>query len=264
MMEEFLQDDTLDIEFTEEGDEVLSRLSDALLIDNLEEQLNTVVLTSLNPTNFLSIFDDRYNYLTQVKFINNDDAKGKFLSIKTRIYSEVKNGIENKFDISSNLDPEYIVPSNYYFYIKKLYEFFVIDYRRNLIQFFQNYLIQNKAELVKNYKATTDKKDLGVSSLRKTFNKMDDVIILYNFEEIITDAISHIEDPLFIIETIVNSDPDEAINHTINELFVDGIEESLLGVRFASKFFSCLQDEEYSPELMADIKGSFLKTIQRK
>jgi hypothetical protein len=237
---------------------ILSRLSDDLLEQNISEQIATKIIENLTPTNFLSIFNDRYNLLIE-KYKDQKDLVGELNRIKNYFYNNTKNAIEEKFDIQTNLNIEYDLSS-----IKKIYEFFVIYYRENLIKYCTNYVLINKPELVKVYRNSTNKKDLGVTLLRKNLIEFDDVVLIHNIQDIITNIYRNHNDSQDILEIVISDDENESISYAIKELFIDGKYDSTLGIHFAKKFLSPLDDEQYNFELMNEVKIELVKSLPKK
>ena len=246
-----------------EKEEILNRLSDELLIDNLNKQLEALIIDTTTPTNFLEIFENRFNFLAS-KFTDNDEVLSWLSSYKMEFFTDIHNKLATKFDISFNFDLEYMPLVNYYFYIRKAYEFFILNYRENICQLFLNYIDSNKSEIVKKYKPEINRRDLGFSSIRRRVKHLDDAIILYSIEDIMRDAMSLVTMGEDIIELIILSDEDEYVNHTMKELFIDMIHDSLLGGEFSSKFYKPLEDEIYFREIYNSVRYEYLKSVLKK
>jgi hypothetical protein len=249
-----------------EGDkeDITLFLSDEVLRNNLEEQLSeSDILNYLKPNNFLDIFDERLNYLN-AKYLNDAELIQKFKDVKLEIYLKVCKGIEKKFNIKTNFSLAYTPMLNYFFYIKKLYNFFVINYRENLVNFFINYILNHKNELAKVTKNNTNKKDLTIESLKKILVKPEDVIITHNLEDIVNLIVETLEDNNLIIKTIISSDEEESTNIIIKELFLENKENSYLENEFRNNFFKPIKDENQAFDLISEIKLSFFSLLEKK
>lgn len=248
----------------EEKDNIVNRLSDDLLIDSLKEQIDHQIVITFNPTNFLSVFNNRFAVLT-TKYQDYEELMKKFNDIKLNLFMNVLSGIENKFDIDSNMEPEYMSRDNYYYYVKKMYEFFVLDYRKNLVEFVVNYIHANKTEIIRGYKASTDKKDLGVIALRRSLTDLEDVVVIHNIEDIVSNIVNSTDiESEYIIETIIEGDESESRFLAAEELFVQSITDGSLGKNFSEIFLKPLVDDNSSFEVLNDIKNQLLKTAPKK
>jgi hypothetical protein len=237
---------------------LLNKLSDNLILVGMMEQLESKDLPQ-RMTNFLQIFDDKFSYIS-IKHEDDQDLMDVINKIKLEFYIDLCNSISAKFDIETNFDLDIMPLQNFYFYVRKMYEFFVLEYRNNLITFFTKYIYENKSELLKVYKPITDKTDLSVGSIRKTAS-LDGTIIIYNLDKIIAGIPSVIHDNVFIIEEIINDEPDETANLVIHELFIDAKEESNLGINFVDKFFEPLFNEELKFSINVEIEARLLKLL---
>jgi len=246
----------------EEKSDIINRLSDDLLKENLDEQLSSLIVKTYDSTNFLSIFDERFNYLMS-KYSRDDNLKENFKEIRNELYQDICKRLEEKFSFSSNMDTDFSLNNNYYFYIRKLYEFFIINSRENLVQFFVSYINDSKESLANTFKKNTDRRNLAVTSLNKYFSDFNHVIIIFNLNEIIDSIIGSIDNGELILETIINTDEDEITNASIKDLFLSEVFDGSLLEDFPDKFFLPLKSDEYDFEIISEIKNTLLGVFNK-
>jgi hypothetical protein len=254
----------LDLPFVSEveKDDLINRLSDDIIVENIKEQLSKPVLSDLSTVNYLDILDTRFAVLSD-KYSENEDLMEIFKAIRLDIYNTVATGIEEKFDVKLNFDLSFMAESDYFYNVEKLYQFFIINYKPNLVNFFVSHIMEHREALVKSYKKDTNKKDLEVSSLRKVIQRLDDVVVVYNIEDIIADIVQT-EDPMEILNTVIENDPDELTNVIAKEIFVDQRFDSFLETGFCSKFFAPLISDEHRFVFVSDIKNNLIRLFPKK
>lgn len=245
-----------------EKDEIIHYLSDNLLINNLKTQLSNTLDKVVADNNVLKVIDERYQYIS-LRYKDNKDIMDSIYKNREEIYELVLKEIEEKFGLVSNLTKEYTLPHNYYSYIYNLYDFFIINYKKNLETFFLQYILENRNDIVKNYRIKTDKKDLEVINSRKIIEEYEDTVILYNISEIIDTIINGLEESEFVISLITEEDPFESVNNGIKELLIDGVEESTMDCDFCHNFFSPLKDDSYRYDIINSIKDRYFKLIKK-
>jgi len=244
--------------------EVIEQLSDKILMQNLDEQLSAVMVQGLKPVNIIDVFNERFNMIN-VKYREYDDILNQVLDMKISLHERVLLKLEERFDFQSNIEVDKILNDEFFLYVENLYDFFVINYKAKLISLLTNYIFDNRKHLSKEYKAVTDKKDLGIISLKKVFKTLDEVVIIYNLDEIIDGFINTVEENEYIIEIIVNNDEMEASNTIVSEIFLeDSVIDGFFGEEFKNNFFKPLTLDEFSYDLNTRIKNEVVKLLPKK
>lgn len=199
-------------------DQILNSVSDDLIIQNIEEQIENVFSNEVSGSKlyYLSYFTNRYNYITK-KYSDNKDIMDRLNKSIIEVFSRVQELIENKFKFSleliDSLDIDMMMEI-----IENIYQFFIIDFNTNCSNLVFNYITNERKDLVKSYKNTVNRKDLTYINLKK-FITNENIIIIYNIDDIIDGMdIQAIED---IIDLMTKDDPDLVSNYIIRSLFMD-------------------------------------------
>lgn len=240
--------------------EILGKVSDDVLLQNIKEQVESVLITSVYENNILALVDDRYEMAKQIAIANqSNELLVKIDNARRNVYVTTLNAIEEKFNIKTNLLDSRI--DELYDYINALYKFLVLNKQTHIIKILKDYIIDNKKQLVKEYKQCINKKDLLYKSFKKSIKNPDLVVILYNIEEIIDDFMSvyiqEINDTL--IETATNDNEYEINNYYMRKLF---IEDNSLTVfydeNFASILFECLNDNDIKIDIVSILRQEII------
>jgi len=243
-------------------DYILHHLSDQIFIENLEKQLTTLCPNYYN-INILDIFNDRYNFILAKYGESSNWIKDTINQTKFELYEFIKKEIESRFDINTNLDYSYI-DINYFYYIARLYEFFVIDYKSNVIKFLSSYILSEKQFLAQEYRDITIKKDLGIISIKKIFSKFDDVIIIANIEDIVKNIILNFEDAELVLELLYKTNDSEISTNAMVDLFINTKYNSNFGNNFCHNFLNPFLDINIWSEVIFEVKSELIKTFPKK
>lgn len=246
-----------------ERDEISSKLSDEIIISNIRDQLNSPILLNSADNNILKYFDERYDYI--VKAYSSDKTLiDNCKEIRKNIYTEICNKIIERFNITTSL-LDFTDSDDFYFYVRELYRFFIINYKINLISFFKNYIISNKKELIKNYKGESDKKDLSFKSLKNLFKSNDNIFVVYNYENIINDFINMNEDYEIIFKSLIETDPFELTLHSIDELIMENKFDTYInGPKFLKEFFKPILDINTKEDILSPIRADLISELASK
>lgn len=212
-----------------------------------------------NKVNFLDDYFDEYDDLME-QYDENPDMVNKLVSDATEFCNEVLKLIDEKYGL--DIDEEQVSD----FGIDKLkavtyslYDFFVINYTKNLKKFFVKYIIKNKEEICNVLADARDRADVTTTSFKQKLNSEDIAVILSNLRTVIEYVNSLDLEPLEMMD-IYN--PERYDVYQINELISEGI----LNGDFVSKFFEPIiyQDtsEDYI-EIFSSIEGSLLKKFKK-
>jgi len=243
-------------------EDLLSKLSDDVLMTNIDEQLNGLMINSVSHNNMLSIFEERFQFITQF-YPEDENMIERCKEIKKNIYKKIYDNITSRFSITSELG-ENFGSDDFYFYTRELYNFFILKYKTNLISFFVSYLYGHKKELIKEFENDEEKKDLMYRNLKKNLNNTDDVLLVYHMESIIENFSQNEDEPEFIIEEIISTDEYEATNFAMKELLVDNKFNTFLEKTFIEEFFKPLLDEELQYEMYSSIRNDLVTLLKHE
>jgi hypothetical protein len=133
-------------EFTKNGNQIneidklgfIENLDDELLLENIYEQIDKLLIDSYEVINYIEIFESRYRFL-KLKIKDDDEFIEKLNIIRDSFFDKILARINNKFSLSLEFND-----GSKYICIKNLYEFFVLEYKKNLITFIIEYIKNNK------------------------------------------------------------------------------------------------------------------------
>jgi len=243
-------------------EELLSKLSDDVLMSNIEEQLDSSLINSASYNDMLSVFEDRFQFISQF-YPNDENMIERCKEIKKNIYKEIYESITTRFSITSEIG-ENLDSDDFFFYTRELYNFFILKYKSNLTSFFVSYLYGHKKELIKEYDTEEEKKDLVYRSLKKSLSNNDDIALLYNMETIIENYSQNEDEPEFIIEEVISTDEYEATNFAMKELLIDNKFNTFVEKTFIEEFFKPLFDEELKYDMYSNIRNDLIVLLKHE
>ena len=242
--------------------DLLAKLSDDILIANIEEQLKSTMINSATYNDMLAVFENRFQFIT--KFYPEDEIIiERCKDIKKSIYKKIYEEITERFSISSELDNN-MDSDDFYFYTRELYNFLILKYKNNLIDFFVSYLYKNKKKLVKEYINEEEKKDLMFKSLKKTLDDNENILLLYYVEDIINNFAQYTDEPEDIIEEIISTDLYEATNFAMKELLIENRFNTFIEKTFTEEFLKPICDEEFQYDLYSTIRNNLMTLLKHE
>jgi hypothetical protein len=217
---------------------MLDNLADELMLENIKEQI-TDRIQSENLINYINIFEERYNFLIE-KFMECPEILNQLRDFKNAYFIEINNLLYDKVGVKANEED-----SNYILITKAIYEFFVLSYKENLINYFFNFIFKNKQSIVAKYEEE-DKKTVDAISLKKTLKSKNDITILTNIFAIVNDILNTESDYHNLIDLIIEDDPNEKTNFIIKNLINESEFTNKIFVSddLVQKFFKPLLDGE--------------------
>lgn len=214
--------------FEREALTLIDSLTDELLLENIYEQIRNSINID-NGNNYIETFETRYN--TLITRYEETELGTTLKATSEEFYNNINNELNKEKGIQSNIDL-----SINKLIIKTLYEFFVLDYKENLINFLFNYIYRNKKSIIANYE--DDKKTVDYISLKKILKNKSDIIILSNLYSIVNDISNMDIDYKDLIQTIIEDDPSEMNNYILHNLLVkkEFTDKIFIEKDFVSKF----------------------------
>lgn len=261
----FSVEDDPDEEYLDVTERILKlsdRLSEDIILHNIEEQLDSKMVPYAKRVNYVTLFKKKVNKLNTNSVIYN---KGYIEEIAERVKDLVLEKMEDKFSVSIGNT------SDFYFYpeflddLENLYEFVFVRQFENLVKYFLFMIRKMKTQIVTRFSAEMadeeNANDIFVSTMRKKFKNESDVIILHFISEIVDFIIESSDSAYDLYTDIANLDPFETVSIHILKM----LENYGNGIVFKNditayqKYFEPLQDQEVRNEFLNEIKMKYLE-----
>lgn len=224
-------------------DEILNRLSDDIILDNVLTQISGIkskIISNNNPNNYFDYFMERYKFILN-KYSTNQEIIDSAKDIMKDISTQIINKLSESFDFNIKFVDSLSI-EDYIFYIKCIYEFFVIRLYENIISFNTNYIINNTKSLLGICKVS-NKKDLSYISIKKVIDNKYTPIIMFTHKILVNiDSI----DNETTIELIVSDDENLESNYYVNKMFVEG---EHCDITFNTPLFQFIKDINIESEV---------------
>lgn len=207
-------EDMADVQGVTSLNALLDDLGLELISDNIGQQINGTTTSTID---FLSIIIIKFRYIIESEEIDSEDKSG----LKSEIIDfcgELITRIADEYNIFVNLIDEGY--ETYIFVLSTLYDFFVLN-KINIVEvFINNYIENNKVQLIELLELE-DNKDISTLANRKKNYSKEDLCILAGISDVI-DFIknSNVVESSEFIDTINNG---ELFIDNLNTLYVDGI-----------------------------------------
>ena len=230
------EDDELLLITDEESDNIINDLKDELILESIMVQIDKPFSSGHKNTDYLDIFETRYNYLITV-YAESVDFVNKITEIKMTMYSEIFHKITTKYGIEYT-DGNFDLCET----VKYLYHFFCLDYQDNIVQYIVATIRHDKKSLSALYTESTFSKSLSANALKKVLKNRDEAIIIANLKDVVDTIISQDMDSLDVIKKITEEDAMEATNYKIYKYFLT---DFILAPpkNFAKLYFEILYDK---------------------
>ena len=217
----------------DESDQIISNLKDELILESIMEQIDQPFNNSFNNTDYLDLFETRYNYLSEI-YRDSSTFINKINDLKENLYSDIFKSITSKYHINYTDNGFDIVEC-----ATVLYNFFCLDYKDNIIRYIQSIILSEKKSLANNYADPQYSKSLSANALKKTLKNKNDALIIANINDIIFNIVNRDSDNLEIIRIITNSDMMEYTNNRMYQFFLSDFSMSL-DKDFSKIFFNII------------------------
>lgn len=170
--------DAYELSSDTEVDMILNDLPLELMKENIKDQIQDPLKTNVN---YIEIIVDKINELQNV-YGENPDAVTIINSLIIDFFGFIVDEIDTRFelDITINDDNVQEVMETG----KNLYYFFVLSYRKNIVNFLYNYITLNRKTLIKEFESEQKKKDVTTITLKRKVKNRDDVVIISNLSSI--------------------------------------------------------------------------------
>lgn len=166
-----------DIASVTEIEEFLADAPIDLLIENIQSQISDTYCS----VNYVNVYSDKLN-LVEEQLKDDSEIVSLVNQYRNTFFSRLIELIYEKFEVKAVIDyddPYYTEEVS-----TELYEFFIVDIRKNLSRFFYNFIQENKKRIVEDLDISKPKKDVITTSVKKNL-KGNDIKIISNIYEVI-------------------------------------------------------------------------------
>lgn len=245
-----------DNEITENEQELLlMNLNDELLKESIEEQVKNPSANFFEKTNYIDIFETRYNYIVE-RFSETPDLIQSVIHVRYEFFKHIFDLVCERYGLELD-DPS--GEENMYIMTRVLYEFLIINYIDNVKAFVLQFIRNNKKSLAEQFYERNRR--VESTTLRKTIKNPNDVVILSSMYKIIDEIVSIDHDLDTVLNYIISSDEAEYNNYFMNKYFIE--EDTLVGDGFVKVFLSVLErDNDNFVRMVNEIQLEYLHQIQ--
>lgn len=173
-----------DIASITEIEEFLADAPIELLLENIRSQISSTYCS----VNYMNVYSDKLE-LIEEQLEDDSDIVRLVNDQRNSFFSKVIDIIDENFSVRAVID--YDDPKYTESVATELYEFFIVDIRKNLSRFFYNFIQENKKRIVEDLDISKPKKDVITTSVKKNL-KGNDIKIISNIYEVI-EYISELE-----------------------------------------------------------------------
>lgn len=173
-----------DLSSSVELEEKLSGLPLDFLLATIQEQIKDPLS---NNVNYVESMTDTLDELER-QYEEDPDNMAQIKALRTRIFNTITVEISNRFNMGyePDLDDLYTLSVR----AISMYDFLILNYRRNVRRFLYNFIIKDRKRLIEEYKHYQKKKDVSSLNLKKKLRHKDDVVILSNLPEVVNGVLS--------------------------------------------------------------------------
>ena len=237
-----------------EQDLLLTNLNDELLIESIEEQIEKPASSFYEKTNYIDIFETRYNYIKD-RFGETPDLIKAVTDVRFEFFRKVFALIKNHYGLEV-VDPD--GDENMYIMTKVLYEFLILDYIENVKTFVIQFIKENKKALATQFYEKNRR--VESTTLRKTVKNPNDVIILSSMYKIIDEIVSIEHTVENMLRYIVSNDEAEYNNYFMNKYFIE--DDILVSEILVKRFLSILnRNNDNFIRMVNEIQMEYLQQI---
>lgn len=231
-----------------ESEIMLSELPLSLLMETIRSQFNDPV--EYRKQDYVQTFLNKYEYtkenMTENESDEVEDLYIRFISFMERMFKEYLGiGLPN-IDDDSEEDQEEL--------IHLIYRYFIMNIRKNFVNFIYNYIEDRKDGIVKNIEK---KKDVTALSLKGSVTDENDIAIVTNLSEIIDDVLEQ----EFTIDEFFKYSRTDGTELDI-EFVSDKYDTSDITGNFVTMYFQMV-DDELKVEVESKVRNKILKKYKK-
>ena len=209
-------------------EEILCEMNgEEFLQDEIQSQIDGE-LFKINKTNLVEAYMNRYKKLKKVDCDDYEDYVSRLKDSRDIFLRGVLEILLDKFDISADVS---IISSKD---IKTIYNFLIINYRDNLVEYFVSAILRHEKDIVKALKAMKLNKNIGASDAFNSFSKPDLGLIINNISVVVENIVPNLDlsmqfmDYVLLDESVTNDKITKLIDTEtiiINDTTIDNILE---------------------------------------
>lgn len=220
------------------------------IIDGIHKALddpNTIT----NGINYINIFDSIVKKVIDENY-DNPELVNDIKNEKEKVYSDIKSAIEEKLEISIDLEP--FLPSEQYDVIHIMYSYFINDYHSNMVEFLTNYIIKNKKSIFNSLIENKSKKEVTDALAKKLYKNSKDAVIMSNTYKILKCVLQGDIEPMeFLKYLFKNISP---TNKVVSDMILKHIDQP---ITFNANFYEiytsfALNDDRVLIDLMTSLQ----------
>lgn len=232
-----------------EIDTLLADLPLDLIKENIKEQINDPLSTSIDYVNVITEKCD----LIKEQF-EDPEIHQTIKNNLRNFFQFVLDELEKRFGFILDLDDEEdeIIALG-----EAMYNFFILRYRKNISRFIYKFIIKNKKSLADHFESIGKRKDVTSISLKKQIKNKDDILIISNLPNVIKYILSLEVEPLDFLKYAAD---DEIYEATMIKKFIT---EGKIAGNFVNDYLNLIKDEydEILDEIQTDVKLKIIKKI---
>ena len=240
-------------------------LSYDIVLQNIQEDFQKKDDFSFPRVNYVEYFTKKYDALTKTDIVYDNETLynvvGKLAEVLLPLFEE-------NYYVRISQDYEYSSAREYLELMETIYEFFFVRQQENISDYFIYKIQREKEHFIYKYQPLLNKepfaKDLFVSTQKKKFKNISDVIIIHFLNDIIEDIIEETESLYVFSDEVVQLDLYEVYNNRMRDYlitygnsltFVDDMD----GIK---KYFEPILPSDGRIQLRNNILMGLLKNIE--
>lgn len=240
-------------------------LSYDIVLQNIEEDFQKKDDFSFPRVNYVEYFTKKYDKLTQTDAVYDNET---LYNVVGKLAEVILPLFEENYYVRISSDYEYSSGREYLELMETVYEFFFVRQQENITNYFVYKIQREKEHFIYKYQPLLNKepfaKDLFVSTQKKKFKNISDVIIIHFLNDIIEDIIEETESLYVFSDEVVQLDLYEIYNNRMRDYlitygnsltFVDDID----GIK---KYFEAIVSPDGRIQLRNNVLMELLKNIE--
>lgn len=215
-----LVDETEDYDFLkkEKCDEIISELSEDLMIDNIEDQINNINKedNSFRNSSLFQYIKERVEYIWSME----KEINGEYYKVIDNVLNRVSKSIEDKFGF--NIEYSDTIPKEIKLaYIESMYNVLILKISNTTSELLSNYIMKNRDILQKeaeNRITKEDKKNLSYKGIKFSYTGKYTELLFF-LDDFIKEI--DIQDSIEIIDLFTQGEETEIFNYNLRKLLVE-------------------------------------------
>jgi len=273
-LEDIDLDDLVDSEIFEQDEEeefldiadrinrLSDRLSEDIILRNIEAQLNSKIDPLVRRTNYVTLFRKKINSINKNSALY---SKEYIDSVCLRVKDLLLPILEEKYSIGIGNESDFYFPIKCIEDLENIYEFFFIRHYENVVKYICFMIRKLKPQIMEKFEPRLSNpdymNDIFLVTLQKKFSDTFEVLVLHFLDEIINMVIERFDSAFDLFKDICALEPYETVSMYIDKMLDDyGMSIVFLNDKDAyTKYFSILDTKECKNEIISDVKMKFVE-----